>query len=324
MLTSLGQQYGFPVPEGGAQQLTAALVRRLEARGGGGAVLVAGHTCAWCATGARSASSSATARRSTRRVECSQTSARPCCTGTLVGEANLPPRVRPRSRPFPVRLRDVQGRLGDRRRDPVACARRDACRHRPPRRAAWTSPRSTRADLAMDRIPAHPYVLLGQMNKADATRSPQGTETVWAYSHVPLHPRGDAGGNAPGQVGRRRHREIRRPDGSRDRAPRAGLPRPHHRAARAGASRARGPRRQPHGRRARRRHDGVLPAARVPARSGPRASGDADPRPVPRVGVGAPRRWRARCVRCERSACLRRPPTGSGQASGARAGARTP
>jgi len=34
MLTCLGQQYGFPVPEGGASQLTAALVRRLEARGG--------------------------------------------------------------------------------------------------------------------------------------------------------------------------------------------------------------------------------------------------------------------------------------------------
>ena len=34
LLASLAQQVGWPVPEGGAGQLTAALVRRLEARGG--------------------------------------------------------------------------------------------------------------------------------------------------------------------------------------------------------------------------------------------------------------------------------------------------
>ena len=51
------------------------------------------------------------------------------------------------------------------------------------------------ADLAQDRIPARPFVLVGQMNKADPTRSPVGTETVWAYTHVPLKVRGDAGGD---------------------------------------------------------------------------------------------------------------------------------
>src|SRR5262249_54980619 len=34
VLASLGQEHGFPVPEGGAGRLTDALVRRLEARGG--------------------------------------------------------------------------------------------------------------------------------------------------------------------------------------------------------------------------------------------------------------------------------------------------
>ncbi len=34
VLCALGQEVGWPVPEGGAGQLTAALVRRLEARGG--------------------------------------------------------------------------------------------------------------------------------------------------------------------------------------------------------------------------------------------------------------------------------------------------
>ena len=32
------------------------------------------------------------------------------------------------------------------------------------------------------------------MNQADPTRSPPGTETAWAYSHVPFRVRGDAGG----------------------------------------------------------------------------------------------------------------------------------
>jgi phytoene dehydrogenase-like protein len=50
------------------------------------------------------------------------------------------------------------------------------------------------SDLAQRRIPAHPFVLIGQMNKADPTRSPAPTETVWAYTHVPHEPRGDAAG----------------------------------------------------------------------------------------------------------------------------------
>ena len=39
---------------------------------------------------------------------------------------------------------------------------------------------------------------MGQMNKADPTRSPPGTETVWAYTHVPHSPRGDAAGEITG------------------------------------------------------------------------------------------------------------------------------
>jgi phytoene dehydrogenase-like protein len=54
------------------------------------------------------------------------------------------------------------------------------------------------ADLAQDKIPEHPFVLVGQMNKADPTRSPAGTETVWAYTHVPLRVRADAGGDLRG------------------------------------------------------------------------------------------------------------------------------
>ena len=41
------------------------------------------------------------------------------------------------------------------------------------------------ADLAAGRVPEHPFLLLGQMTTADPTRSPAGTETAWAYTHVP-------------------------------------------------------------------------------------------------------------------------------------------
>ncbi len=40
-------------------------------------------------------------------------------------------------------------------------------------------------DLEAGRVPAHPFVLLGQMTTTDPGRSPAGTESVWAYSHLP-------------------------------------------------------------------------------------------------------------------------------------------
>lgn len=39
--------------------------------------------------------------------------------------------------------------------------------------------------LASGRLPDRPFLLLGQMTTADPSRSPQGTETAWAYTHVP-------------------------------------------------------------------------------------------------------------------------------------------
>ena len=42
-------------------------------------------------------------------------------------------------------------------------------------------------------VPARPFLLTGQMTTADPTRSPAGTESFWAYTHVPQQARGDAG-----------------------------------------------------------------------------------------------------------------------------------
>jgi phytoene dehydrogenase-like protein len=53
--------------------------------------------------------------------------------------------------------------------------------------------------LARGLIPAHPFLVFGQMNVADPTRSPAGTETGWAYTHVPQRVRGDASGTLAGR-----------------------------------------------------------------------------------------------------------------------------
>lgn len=56
----------------------------------------------------------------------------------------------------------------------------------------------TSAELAMGSAPAHPFLLIGQMTTADASRSPAGTESLWAYTHVPQDIRRDAGGELTG------------------------------------------------------------------------------------------------------------------------------
>jgi hypothetical protein len=54
------------------------------------------------------------------------------------------------------------------------------------------------AELSAGSIPKRPFLLIGQMTTSDPTRSPEGTESMWAYTHVPLHVLDDAGGNLTG------------------------------------------------------------------------------------------------------------------------------
>src|SRR5690606_22268857 len=39
--------------------------------------------------------------------------------------------------------------------------------------------------LNTGRIPDEPFLICGQMTTADPTRSPAGTESFWAYTHLP-------------------------------------------------------------------------------------------------------------------------------------------
>jgi len=45
--------------------------------------------------------------------------------------------------------------------------------------------RDTAAALRAGRLPEQPYLVMGQMTLADPTRSPTGTESAWAYTHLP-------------------------------------------------------------------------------------------------------------------------------------------
>lgn len=183
LLCMLGHRYGFPAPVGGADALIDALVRRLAAHGGElrvdsrvEAVEVLGGT----ATGVRLASGEHIAAR---RAVLADVTAPPLFT-ELVGARHLPSRFLDDlgnfewdsptfkidwalSAPLPWQDEDTRGagtvHLG----------------------ADMDGLTDYAADLATGRVPQHPFVLLGQMTTTDATRSPAGTESAWAYSHLP-------------------------------------------------------------------------------------------------------------------------------------------
>ncbi len=195
-LAGLGQRVGFPVPEGGAGRLTDALVARLAARGG--AVRCDSRVERIEIRDRRAAGvvlADGTAIAAPRGVLADVGA--PALYLDLVGAEHLPARV---------------SRALDRFEYDHGTFKVDWALAGP---IPWRAEAVTRAatvhlcddldvattyqgELAGGLVPARPFVLLGQMNRADPTRSPAGTETAWAYTHVPAHPRGDAGGRLRG------------------------------------------------------------------------------------------------------------------------------
>ncbi|MET0627489.1 MAG: NAD(P)/FAD-dependent oxidoreductase [Acidimicrobiia bacterium] len=196
ILTCLGQQHGFPVPEGGAGRLTDALVRRLVARGG---TVTCNAPVVDIEVRDRRAVAVTLADGSTvdaRRAVVADVGA-PALYRHLVGEEHLKPS-------FVRALDRFQYDHGTFKIDwalsgPIPW-RAEAARRAGTVHVSTSIEAATRygSQLADGYIPARPFVLVGQMNKADPTRSPPGTETVWAYTHVPQVPRGDAG-TQPGE-----------------------------------------------------------------------------------------------------------------------------
>ncbi|MFF6909671.1 phytoene desaturase family protein [Streptomyces sp. NPDC012389] len=192
LMSMLGQFHGFPVPVGGAGALTSALVRRLESRGGRvrcGQRVTEVVVRQARAVGVRTASGDAVPAR---RAVLADVSA-PSLYGELVGAEHLPDRL----------LADLRRFQWD-----FATFKVDWALDGP---VPWESPAAATAgtvhladgvdelsrwasQIARGLIPDRPFLLLGQMTTADATRSPRGTESAWAYTHVPAHVKADAGG----------------------------------------------------------------------------------------------------------------------------------
>ncbi len=183
LLTMLGQQYGWPVPLGGAGALTRALVRRLESRGGRvrcGTPVTSVVVREGRALGVRTAGGEAVRARRAVLADV----AAPALYGGLVGWEHLPARLREDARRFQWDFATfkVDWALSG----PIPWSAPDAGRAGTVHLASELNALTDyTADIVTGHLPADPFLLLGQMTTADASRSPGGTESVWAYTHVP-------------------------------------------------------------------------------------------------------------------------------------------
>lgn len=187
LMTMMGQTVGFPVPVGGAGELSRALARRLESRGG---EIHCGRAVTEVVVEDGRARGVVTAdgeRYAARRAVVADVSATRLFGG-LVASQHLPARVTRGMRHFQLDPGTVK--VDWALSGPVPWAS-------PPPHVPGTVHVADSVDqmsqaltqVASRSIPAAPFMLTGQMTSTDPTRSPAGTESMWAYTHVPQpHP----------------------------------------------------------------------------------------------------------------------------------------
>ncbi|HET9442954.1 MAG TPA: NAD(P)/FAD-dependent oxidoreductase [Acidimicrobiales bacterium] len=196
LMMSLAQSVGFPVPEGGAGNLIAALVRRLEAKG---ATLRCGTPVRRIVIRKGRAVAVETADGTqidaTMAVVADVTA--PALYRDLVGLEHLPRSVADDLERFHWDLATVK--VDWTLDGPIPWeaepARRAGTLHLVDNVDQLTM---ICAQYATGHIPARPFLLVGQQSMSDHTRQPAGKETAWAYTHVPMVVRGDAGGDLTG------------------------------------------------------------------------------------------------------------------------------
>ncbi|GIJ11716.1 phytoene desaturase family protein [Micromonospora andamanensis] len=184
LLAMLGQQVGWPVPEGGAQKITDALVARLAERGGRihyGARVERVLVARGRAVGVRTVGGT---NWRARRAVLADVPA-PALYLDLVGAAALPPRL----------VADLEHFRWD-----GSTLKVDWALSAP---VPWTNGRLSSvgtvhlgadlngltgyaATLALGELPPDPFLLVGQMSVADPSHSPPGTESLWSYTHLPF------------------------------------------------------------------------------------------------------------------------------------------
>ncbi|WP_341720255.1 NAD(P)/FAD-dependent oxidoreductase [Micromonospora sp. FIMYZ51] len=184
LLVMLGQQVGWPVPAGGAQRITDALVARLTERGGRihyGARVERVLLARGRAMGVRTAGGELWRAR---RAVLADVPA-PALYLDLVGAAALPPRL----------VADLEHFRWD-----GSTVKVDWALSAP---VPWTNRQLATAGtvhlgadldgltdyaatLARGERPRDPFLLVGQMSVADPSHSPPGTESLWSYTHLPF------------------------------------------------------------------------------------------------------------------------------------------
>jgi phytoene dehydrogenase-like protein len=183
LLAMVGQRHGFPVPAGGSGRIIDALVDRLVSRGGrircsspvDRVVVHDGR-----ATGVVTAAGE---RVPAARAVLADVPA-PILYGRLLAGLDLPARLRADLDRFQWDSATVK--VDWALRGPVPWSAGGA-------HGAGTVHLGadldglTRyaADLATQRTPGRPFTLFGQMTTTDPARSPAGTESAWAYTHLP-------------------------------------------------------------------------------------------------------------------------------------------
>ncbi|MGA5407591.1 phytoene desaturase family protein [Streptomyces lavendulocolor] len=192
LMSMLGQAQGFPVPVGGAGALTDALVRRLQRRGG---VVRCGERVVEVTVRSGRAVAVRTAAGETVPVNRAVLAdvAVPALYGELVAPQHLPSQLLDDMRRFQWDWATfkVDWALSG----PVPWTAGEPAAGAGTVHLADGMDELTRfsAQLSMREVPDRPFLLFGQMTTADPSRSPAGTESAWAYTHVPHHARGDAG-----------------------------------------------------------------------------------------------------------------------------------
>ena len=183
IMTMLAQDVGFPVPRGGAGALAEALVSRAASSGAVvelDSPVVGISVTAGRADGVRLADGRTIGAR---RAVIADVSATALYRALLPSDA-VPSGLLKRLKRFawdPPTLK-VNLLLGGAMPWRAARARDAAVVH-----AGLSSRELVRwhADIALKSVPSRAFALVGQMTTADSTRSPSGTESLWAYTHLP-------------------------------------------------------------------------------------------------------------------------------------------
>ncbi|GAA3876267.1 NAD(P)/FAD-dependent oxidoreductase [Leifsonia kafniensis] len=166
MLATLAHSVGWPIPVGGSQVITDAMVSDIEAHGG---VIETGHRIG------------SLAELPAARAVFFDTSARQLAL--LAGERLTPSYRRALGR---FRMGNAASKVDFALSAPVPWASADL-RRAPTVHVGgrYAEVAAAEAAVAQGKYARSPYVLVSQPSLFDVTRAPAGMHTLWAYAHVP-------------------------------------------------------------------------------------------------------------------------------------------